>query len=159
MMKIKYNKKMQIALKNRIKDFKFHSEILSEIAKNGFEERNGCLILKDFSKRCENTALELFPDKTGYECFINSLHIEDYSSGDSLDVAIGFVFYVFNLWGDYYGQSVINAILAADDESDDVVVKFHELRSTESWLADDLEGYSGGVLVINSKNFGELMFC
>lgn len=96
-----------------------------------------------------NTSTSTFGDCTDYECFVNSLHIEDYDEKQPILQAILFIERVFEIWNSAKQTIIITAILSADDFS--VVVKFHTNRLGEQWLSDNINGYEDAVLSINSN--------
>jgi len=120
---------------------------LREIAENGFVHDDECYILRKLS-RTTNAKRTNFDDCTGYECFINSLHIEDYDSESPFAQARLFVAQVFRTWITANPAIPLRAIVSADEFS--VVVKFHVRRPGEQWLSDDIDGYEDPVLSIDS---------
>jgi len=95
-----------------------------------------------------NVTRETFQDCTGYECFYNSIHVEDYDDKMPLLQAMLFVKEVFAVWNMSKPGARMNAIIRADACS--VVVKFHVDRPEEKWLSDDIEGYESAILSIDS---------
>lgn len=120
---------------------------LREIAENGFLKKDDCYILRGLSGTTNATRAN-FDDCTGYECFFNSLHIEDYDAESPFAQARLFVVQVFRTWITAYPMTPLRAIVSADEFS--VVVKFHVRRLGEQWLSDNIEGYEDPVLSIDS---------
>ena len=123
---------------------------LSEIIASGFEEKNGCFFLKECINIVSNVSVNNFPDKTGYECFINSINIDDYVQEDYLAQGIYFVQKVFHQWDKLKNNHMLIAILSLDDFG--LKVKFHVQRLGESWLADELEDYEESILMVDSSD-------
>lgn len=48
---------------------------LSELVTPGFCEQDGCIFLISLRVRDTNVTMRDFPDKTGYECFVNSIQM------------------------------------------------------------------------------------
>jgi hypothetical protein len=120
---------------------------LKAIADRGFVQHDGCHVLQGLPVTTNATRLTL-GDCTGYECFVNSLHIEAYEAEQPFAQAILFVTQVFCVWNAAKPNARLTAIVSADDLS--VVTKFHAKRLGEQWLSDEIEGYEDPVLSIDS---------
>jgi hypothetical protein len=59
------------------------TEQLDAIANDGIVVIGECYLLSREANGETNATINNFPDKTGYECFINHIHIDDYVSEDS----------------------------------------------------------------------------
>jgi hypothetical protein len=124
------------------------SSSLRKIANSGFKLQDGCYFLHALADNSLNVSKENFPDYTGYECFVNSIHIEDYVDENVLEQAILFVIEVFSVWNASISDFALAAIVCADEWS--VVVKFHMYRFNENWLNPNIEGYEDPILSIKS---------
>ncbi|CAB3809172.1 hypothetical protein LMG28688_06932 [Paraburkholderia caffeinitolerans] len=122
---------------------------LSEIVRDGFEVRDGCSVLRALSKHA-NVPRARFTDCTGYECFVNSLHVEDYIAEMPFEQALLFVGEILNQWRLEQPVSCLVAILVADELS--VVAKFHVKRHGEQWLGDDIERYEDPTMSLDSND-------
>ncbi|WP_077530135.1 hypothetical protein [Vreelandella utahensis] len=122
---------------------------LREIAESGFSSKNGCFLIRKCAEIDTNAKINDFPDKTGYECFINSVNIDDYIESFYLEQGIRFVRSVFNHWNESNGNRKLIAILLMDELT--FKVKFHVQRSGERWLADDLEDYEESLMMVDSS--------
>lgn len=140
------NRAMKSALSETQLDCSLNPSLKS-IADSGFVLRNGCYVIRGLSKTT-NVKRESFPDRTGYECFLNSLHVEDYDSVSPLAQAILLVKEVFAVWNAEQRTERLTAIVSADEFS--VVTKFHGQRLGEQWLNENVEGYDDPVMSINS---------
>jgi hypothetical protein len=123
------------------------SPSLKAIADSGFVQHDGCNVLRGLSV-VTNATRSTLGDCTGYECFVNSLYIEDYEAEQPLGQAILFVMQVFGVWNAMKQNTCLTAIISADNLS--VVAKFHAKRRGEQWLSDNIEGYEDPVLSIDS---------
>lgn len=121
---------------------------LEQLANDGFEVRDGCYLFRNLLKST-NATRSSFEDCTGYEAFVNSLHVEDYDSTAPVTQAILFVIAVFHNWNSRKEYPTLVAILSADEFS--VVVKFHVRRTGERWLSDNIEGYEDPVMSVDSS--------
>src|SRR4051812_26077028 len=99
----------------------------------------GSVLLAQQYRQSANVSAEDFPDLTGYECFVNHVHLPYNGTGDSL---MGSLAYVAQLWEslDQYAQDRQFLIILSISGTE-CVVRFHECRAGEAWLASDLEGY------------------
>ena len=124
------------------------SPALLALLQPGFVEVDGCFFLKTLALAETNVSTQNFPDKTGYECFINSIHIDDYVQGDFLDYSILFAEKAFEIWRSSGCPGEILAIVTCDEFG--ASVKIHQKRSGESWLGSNLEAYEDAVLLADS---------
>ena len=122
---------------------------LSEIAKSGFEFRNGCHFLKLLQPTNTNVNENSFPDRTGYECFANSIHIDDYATTNYLAHGILFVREVFETWNAQGHECELVAVFSLDECG--LKIRLHTKRLDEQWIDDNLEGYEEAVLVVDSS--------
>lgn len=120
---------------------------LKSIADSGFELRDECYLLRALLGST-NVTRGNFPDRTGYECFVNSLHVEDYDSESPLTQAILFVKEVFSVWNATQQVLQLTTIVSADEFS--VVTKFHVRRPKEQWLSNNIGGYDDPIFSIDS---------
>lgn len=114
---------------------------------DGLTERQGCLVLASQSSPAQPAD---FDDATGYEAFINHLHI-DTDDGSAVSKAIHAAARVAEMVQSRMLQSrgderPVRLIVSAEHR-DAATVRFHRLRAGEEWLADDLESYPEAVCV------------
>ena len=126
---------------------------LERIARSDFVERDGCIFIAALNPQ-SHMGLDSFPDRTGYECFVNSVHIDDYVSDDLLATAISWLSLVLDQWNKFGLPGVLQGSVSTDEFG--ATVKVHVLRPDEPWLGDDLEGYEQAVLTVNSGDMGFL---
>ena len=126
------------------------AENLLELLASGVVIDDGCVFLAALKARGGNSRLDSFPDRTGYECFINSIHIDDYVASDFVLQACLFVEALFESWRgvEVTGCRKLQAIISCDEF--EAVIKFCLVRDGESWLSDDLEKYEEGILAADS---------
>lgn len=120
---------------------------LNSIINEGFFERDGCFFSKNLIDYCTSASPEYFQDSVGFECFVNSLHIEDYVKGNYLDYAISFSNALLEAWQRFSSDKKLNVIILPNDFG--VTIKFHLIRPNETWLSEDLEEYEDPVLATN----------
>ena len=124
-------------------------EGMQEIVRQGFLDVDGGVFLRGLLAFNGSAALVDFPDLTGYECFINSIHVDDHAADAYLALACRYAQAVLDAWRARGAGPVARVIVSGDEEG--AVVKFHVVRSGESWLAGDLEGYEEAVLWADSN--------
>lgn len=130
---------------------------LAAIADAGIIAVEDGFLLQALASAKTNATKENFPDKTGYECFINHVHIEDYVTDNLATHAWLFAARTLKKWIDEKFNGQLVAIISSDEES--TTVRFHHKRPNEFWLAHDLDGYEQAVLEISScdLSFFELL--
>jgi hypothetical protein len=129
---------------------------LDEIVEKGFETSDSCHFLAALFSKTMNVTRANFPDCTGYECFVNSIHIEDYDNKNPLCQAIKFISCVFEAWRTSMPALKLVSIISVDEFS--VVVKFHTKRPEENWLNENIEKYENPVMSIESSENLEWIF-
>jgi hypothetical protein len=121
---------------------------LKEIARGGIIDIDGCSLLAREVGHT-NATVNDFPDKTGFECFVNHIHVDEYASEFLADQTICFVSEVLNEWNKKYADGELNAIVGLKDGA---TVRFHRRRENEFWLAGNLDGYNEAILEISSPD-------
>lgn len=120
---------------------------LASLLAAGIVEQDSCLLLAALVNINTNATKHSFPDLTGYECFLNHLHVSDYvDSGEVLIQGLKFGFQLAKQLRPFSSSSTV--ILSADPASEDVVIRFHKNRPGEQWLSDDLDQYSEEALMV-----------
>jgi hypothetical protein len=96
------------------------------------------LFSEEFS-RSGHVSLTSFENVTGYECFVNHVHMECREERPSLLGALGFVAALRKALEEFCDREVFSIIVSFSD--DECTVRFHKQRQNEKWLADDIDGY------------------
>ncbi|MBV1831495.1 hypothetical protein HNW77_11430 [Komagataeibacter sp. AV436] len=96
-------------------------------------------------------------DETGRECWVNSLHVEDWYRTHVLLAALAFSDAVLALWEKRQGRPeglvcLISQSRVAASRRQAVVWKMHRQRPGHDWLAPDLSGYDDAVLELASRD-------
>jgi hypothetical protein len=127
-------------------DLQPHESVLSleilHVLAAGFVEEQGCVLLASQAHNSAFTRVADTHDETGYECFINHLHIE------SLQEALELAQRLTNTLTERFKSGF--AVIIAFDGSE-ATVRFHKLRPGQTWLSDNLEGYEEGIAVLSSN--------
>jgi hypothetical protein len=131
---------------------------LIQLLHTGIAEVDGCWLLASQVKPSLTGQREHFPDRTGYEAFINHIHISDVlgpgveeSPARALSQAIALGREVEKLVARWGGFEIV---IATDKDSPaDCNVRFYRHRSGEVWIERDLELYhEEGILVIETPD-------
>jgi len=72
---MKYNNSMGVLLSGVISITPF-KQTINKIASNGFVVKDDCYFLASLLPLAKNASKERFIDCVGYECFVNSIHID-----------------------------------------------------------------------------------
>ena len=128
-------------------------EGLGRVMDDGFEAIDGCIVLRSLasSRRSALEHLKSSDDETGVEAAINEIHLEDFVSVETPFVEL---VQLGNDFGFALGKRLVDqgivgpfrVIIAAspagaDSRRDSCTVRFHRVRSNQSWLSNDLENY------------------
>lgn len=110
-----------------------------------FVESQGCVFMHGFSHNAERHVVGDFHDRTGFECFINHVHLSDFVEIEGIHrLWVGFQYVAVlseELKKEFPERRFTIIISYGPDTAGDCVVRFHCTRENEQWLSDDLEGY------------------
>jgi hypothetical protein len=123
---------------------------LQELLDEGFCEMDDCVFFARFANRVKTASQSDFPDRTGYECFVNHVHVDDYLEAGAASapllatIGVAFARRLAEMLSARNGGFVV--IVGSDDLSSSV--RFHRARNGESWLSDDLESYRDEAIAV-----------
>lgn len=124
---------------------------LNEIIEQGFISLSDCFISKKLFSYCKNYSPDDFEDEIAFECFINSIHIDDYVNEMYLEYAIAFCNLLIKKWRDDHIE-LLNVIISLDDETLFPTIKFHLKRKGVTWLDEDnLNSSIQGILITTDE--------
>ena len=112
-----------------------------------FDYVDGSVLLKQEFQGTRHVKASDFPDRTGYESFINHVHLRFDQTRESLVSCLRYALALQTGLARLQPRRHFQIIVAVGE--DDCTVRFHELRIGESWVAENLEGYSEAVLVLD----------
>ncbi len=129
------------------------NEELLKLLQPGFTIVNGAVLLKSQKKLVKGIELGNFSDLTGYECFVNHVHIEDYlgdvvDSDELLKQGLAFAHKTVEGLRSSFPGKRFKVIVAVNESGCNV--RFHQIRDGENWLSDDLEKYQEAILVVET---------
>jgi hypothetical protein len=134
------NQKMRGYLSHLQSEESALSPDLLSILALGFVEEKGCVLLASVA-RASVVARDAGEDDTGYECFINHLHVE------SLAEAVEFARRLKSALAERFSDGFV-VIVSFDGQ--EATVRFHKNRVGQSWLDNNLEGYvEEGIAVLD----------
>ena len=141
-----FNKKMY-NLYNSIEFDKVNlDKKLLSIVSNGFLEVDGCYFISKLFENCNNVSKADFIDKTGYECFVNSIHIDDYVDNIFLGQAFLLVEKVFEIWNEKNKAYLLTGLVSETEFGANV--KFYLKRPNEEYIKiDEIEKFEEGVML------------
>lgn len=153
---MKTNSKMKSILGQATPD-SFASDVLlsgelSDLLQSGFSEIHGAVVFSAMDQAAHKTPVSSFPDLTGYECFINHLHIEDHLDGLSDDSqqllrqGIAFALEAKKQLRSSFPARQFSLIIAYNEFGCNF--RFHTVRTGENWLSTDLEQFTGEAIMV-----------
>lgn len=120
---------------------------LKEIIEQGFIDKNNSVLSAYLLDYCGAVSYSNFEDEIAYECFVNSLHMEDYVNDYFIEYSIVFCNDLIKKWKNLRSED-LNVIISLDDESLLPKIKFHVKRDGQEWLAEnELESYIQPILI------------
>jgi hypothetical protein len=115
---------------------------LARVLNAGFVEEKGCVLL---ASEARDSAFDraACQDETGYECFINHVHVE------GLDEALEFARRLNNALAAAFA---VEFVVIVSFDGHEATVRFHRLRTGQTWLSENLEEYrEEGIAVLDSN--------
>ena len=145
---MKTNRRMEALLDEirdgNLDDPKALPQKLLALLNGGFAEEDECVFLALLKKSAEVRRLD-FADRTAYECFVNAVHIEAYLENgglppiELLGCGIALARDIIDRLSQLHGTKHFRVIVSSGGPN--CAVRFHTVRSEESWVAKDLEGF------------------
>lgn len=153
---MRMNDKAQRLLRSHtMKTFTIDAQLntpLLKIIQEGFIEINQAVIYKIFTNTARSIPLASLPDLTGYECFVNHVHIEDFlgdgrfTQKELLQKGILFALATRKALRTLKKSREFCLIIALNKSG--CSFRFHTVRENESWLANDLNSYSQEAILV-----------
>jgi hypothetical protein len=112
------------------------------------------VLLKDQLKSTAHVTLADFQDRTGYECFINHVHVPFDTTRESLQASVEFASRLRSELALIAKGRPFLVILAISGKH--CPVRFHQRRPNEVWLDDDLEEYVEEAILVLPVGVDEL---
>ena len=137
---------------DHLDDPKALSQKLQAVLEAPLVEEEGCLFLAPLRARVPTVKLADFQNRTAFECYVNHIHVEDYSeNGGFLPLPmLGHGMAVAQELRDRLAREKpgkhFHVIVNFDGEHCDV--RFHTVRPDEEWIGPDLEEYPHEALAV-----------
>lgn len=112
---------------------------LNLLVAGGLVFRDRCVFLSSLLGQCSSIDGKELLDETGYECFVNKIHIEDYAQEDLVSIGMRFLREISSLCFAANVSFPVHGVISAADDC--VIVRFHRVRPGQNWLDADLENY------------------
>lgn len=123
--------------------------ILEKLLSDGFTCHKGCYFLKSLYKLQNHINQSDFIDSTGYECFINSIHFDDYVNENIIEQALLFSDHLIRVWNTENNGLILRLILSETDFGFNL--KFHLFREQEKWINEnDIDKFKEALVIFNS---------
>lgn len=150
-MKLEMNKKMRNLLeKNNLSlanSYKIEDN-LKPYLQSGIEEYKECFLLKSQMEAVKTTFIEDCYDRTGFESFINHIHLGDIVSNSNIVIqALAFTQELSKMLKNFAPKKNFKVIVSGN--KNDLSIRFHLVRANESWLSDNLDGYEEAILALD----------
>jgi hypothetical protein len=138
-----------LLIKKAASNYKLNSGLL-ELLSEGFIIQKGRYFLKALHEYQSHINDTDFTDDTGYECFINSIHFDDYVSNDVFEQALLFSENLIKVWNAQNNGLVLMLVLSETDFGFNL--KFHLYREEENWINEnDIDKFEEALIVFNSS--------
>lgn len=124
---------------------------LMQFLGQGFTQIDGAIVFTAMRSIAKNVKPENFPDLTGFECFVNHIHVEDQlgpapGSTGLLKQGIAFGLATDSQLRSTFPGKPFKVIVAATAHG--CGARFHLARPGEEWLANNLEGYGDEAILV-----------
>jgi len=125
---------------------------LMQFLGQGFTQIDGAIVFTAMRSVAENVKPENFPDLTGFECFVNHIHVEDQleeplvGSRALLKQGITFALAAESQLRSTFPDKPFKIIVAATEGG--CGARFHVDRPGEEWLASNLDGYGEEAILV-----------
>jgi hypothetical protein len=111
-----------------------------------------CVLLRNDFERNRHVKISDLLDKTGFECFINHIHLPFRSTTESLVSCLAHAVSIEKALIPLAQNRRFRVIvgISVDDSSSErnCTIRFHQIRSGEGWVADNLEGYESDAVLV-----------
>lgn len=122
------------------------------VARSRFIEVDGAIVFAAMRNIGEDVKPKSFPDLTGFECFVNHIHVEDqleHPVSSEIVVAkqgIAFALQTATRLRSTFPKQSFKVIVASTAQG--CGVRFYLKRPGEKWLASDLDSYAEEAILV-----------
>jgi hypothetical protein len=124
---------------------------LPDVVPSGeFIAAEGCYFIDSLYENRGNATIDSLYDETGFECYVNHIHLEHYGPAERLVMALRVCAIIEEKWlRSPYASATLRQIVSYDQSS--CVYRCHVVRQGQSWLSANLDGYEELIIVVDSK--------
>ena len=153
---LRFNSKMQSQLA-KLSAGTHKNKKQHQISTGGFFEHAGCFFLKEFyQSHFDQYTISQFHDKTGFEAFVNSIHVRDYHDNAFLEYSLNYIRDIFEEFEASIPNRILKASLSLSE--DNSVIKFYVSREGQEYLSNDLEGYDSALMEATKSGLARIKF-
>lgn len=133
---------LDFVISSLARDASVSAEVTARVRKMSFIEREGCHFLDSLLNDCKSVHKSAFPDETGYECFVNHLHIDEPTVNGGVLTAIAILCELDRKWrSSKFRDLDLCHIVSCDPESGESVYRCHVARPGQRWLGENIDRY------------------
>jgi hypothetical protein len=107
-----------------------------------------CVLLRSQWETNRHLKVKDFHDKTGFECFINHVQPTFTGTSESLISCLEYATMVRQTLMPMMEVRRFRVIVSLSEDDSDCTIRFHQIRSGETFMAQDLEGYKCEAIMV-----------
>jgi hypothetical protein len=123
----------------------FLNEELLNILSGEFIMKEGCYTLSSLNQQAHTSLID-FEDENSYECFLNSINIDDYVENNLFECAIFALQKIHQKWIQFNQNKILIAILIKTDFGYNI--KFHLERNKPYIDENSIDKFDEAVLIL-----------
>ena len=107
-----------------------------------------CVLLKSEWERNRHVKITNLPDKTGFECFINHIHLPFAGTNESLISCLDYAATLQEALMPVTQDRQFRVIVSLSEDDRACSVRFLQIRPGENSMSEDLEGYKSEAILV-----------
>jgi hypothetical protein len=107
-----------------------------------------CVLLKDQWDPNKHVKITDCSNKTGFECFINHVHLPFSGTNESLISCLEYATTLEEALLPLTEDRQFRVIVSLSEDDSDCAVRFHQIRPGEEWMSEDLDGFSSEAILV-----------
>ncbi len=124
--------------------------VQERLSRTSFILEEDCYFVEYLYNKRGNATLSLFQDETGYECYVNHFHVDDYHGEDKVMACVKLCVVMSERWRTTeFGWLPLRQIVSFDGAS--WAYRCHVVRNGQSWHPHDLDQYEDPVMVFDMR--------
>jgi hypothetical protein len=136
---------------------------LQQLLKSSLAEFESAIFLDALLNQAAKDAKLHFDDLTGWECFVNHIHVEDYLGKRKgkeipLDILLQGLKYATELTKKLqeYRAGETNFLIIVSFADQACSVRFHKFRTNEEWVSENLEQYADEAVCVFETGYASV---